>query len=175
MLLSDKIRQLRALEGSLRGLRRPLTKSEVSRLLQEENGETLSQAYLSQLEGGKRTHMTARTRALLAAFFKVHPGYLVSDPEGFETDLSSGALQEGRLDGWLEAAAQDLATADPELSVALRNLAGHPSTRKIILLLVRLTNHPDLLPRLLSAVEEDAGQSSGSENRISRKRSVDAS
>lgn len=187
MLLSEKIRHLRALEGNLRGVGRPLTKSELSRLLQEEHGETLSQAYLSQLEAGKRTHMTARSRALLAAFFKVHPGYLVSDPEGFGTELSTGGLEEGRLDGWLEAAAQDLTTADPEVAAALRDLAGHTSTRKIVLLLARLISHPELLPKLLEAVEMDevggnsrrpaalAARSTGSRNRKSRKRSVDAS
>lgn len=174
MLLSEKLKLLRSLEGNLRGLRRPLTKSEVSRLLAEEHGETISQAYLSQLESGKRQHMTARTRELLAAFFKVHPGYLVSDPEGFGTELATAPLLEGRLDGWLEAAAQDLEMSDPEVAAALRELAGHSTTRKIILLLARLAGHPELLPRLLSAVEEEDDDTPRAPSpRKSRKRSVE--
>ena len=41
----------------------------------------LSQSYLSQIESGARPHLTNTTRLLLAKFFKVHPGYLVDDPE----------------------------------------------------------------------------------------------
>ncbi len=39
---------------------------------------------------------------LLAKFFKVHPGYLVDDPEGYSTELISdlGALED-KLDLWL--------------------------------------------------------------------------
>lgn len=158
MILSEKIKLLRALEGSLRGMRRPLSKSEVSRLLQEELGESLSQAYLSQLESGKREHMTAHTRDLLARFFKVHPGFLVSDPEGFRTELTTSPLLEQRLDGWLEAAAQDLESQDPEVSTSLRSMAGHEATRKVILLMARLVSHPELLGRLAAAAEAETNE-----------------
>ena len=50
---------------------------------QERARKTISQSYLSQLESGARPHLTNATRMLLAQFFKVHPGYLVDDPEGF--------------------------------------------------------------------------------------------
>ena len=33
--------------------------------------------------------MTQSSRALLAKFFKVHPGFLVDDPEGYHTELTS--------------------------------------------------------------------------------------
>ena len=50
---------------------------------------SISQAYLSQIENGVRPHLTNATRMLLARFFKVHPGYLVDDPEGYHTGLVS--------------------------------------------------------------------------------------
>jgi hypothetical protein len=44
-------------------------------------------------QGGARPHLTNATRMLLAKFFKVHPGYLVDDPEGFHTELISDVRQ----------------------------------------------------------------------------------
>ena len=85
MKLSDKIRYLREVEGQLRGLGRAMTQGELVRAVREEMGVadgTLSQSYLSQIESGARPHLTNTTRLLLARFFKVHPGYLVDDPEG---------------------------------------------------------------------------------------------
>ena len=87
MKLGDKIRSLRAVEGSLRGLGRPLTQQELAESMRRELGQTLSQAYLSQIEGGSRPHLTHTTRMLLARFFRVYPGFLVDDPEGYTADL----------------------------------------------------------------------------------------
>src|ERR1700733_9352227 len=97
MKLGQKIRYLREVEGSLRGLGRPMTQLELVRALGAEVGKsgpgkgktdkskrkTISQSYLSQIENGTRPHMTQSSRALLAKFFKVHPGFLVDDPEGY--------------------------------------------------------------------------------------------
>ncbi len=106
--LAQKLEHLRYVEGTQRGFGRSLTKAEVHRLMRQELGaeQSISPAYLSQLETGARGHMTERTRSSLAAFYKVHPGYLVSDPEGFETELLSGvgdrdAAGGDRLTGWL--------------------------------------------------------------------------
>jgi len=78
--LGEKIRYLREVEGSLRGLGRPMTQLELVRAIREElakgrggEGKTISQSYLSQIESGARPHMTQSSRALLAKFFKVHP------------------------------------------------------------------------------------------------------
>ncbi|HWS83059.1 MAG TPA: hypothetical protein VN207_02235, partial [Ktedonobacteraceae bacterium] len=87
MNLAEKIKHLREIEGELRGLNRPMTQMEVVKAMQEELGESISQAYMSQLESSKRLHLTASSRSLLARFFKVHPGYLVSDPPDYSTDL----------------------------------------------------------------------------------------
>src|ERR1700694_4650946 len=99
MKLGEKIRYLREVEGSLRGLGRPMTQLELVRALREEIGKsgtkrnteksagkkrTISQSYLSQIENGARPHMTQSSRALLAKFFKVHPGFLVDDPDGYK-------------------------------------------------------------------------------------------
>src|SRR5215472_14190293 len=106
MNLSEKIKHLREVEGELRGLNRPMTQVEVVKAMKEELSETISQAYLSQLECNKRVHLTASSRDLLARFFKVHPGYLVSDPPDFSTDLLTD-MEDGsdRLNTWLMASA----------------------------------------------------------------------
>jgi transcriptional regulator with XRE-family HTH domain len=102
MRLGEKLRYLREIEGALRGRERELTQSEIVRLLKKEQGQAISQAYLSQIESGARPHLTNSSRMLLAKFYKVHPGYLVDDPEGYQEELMSdvGAL-ENKLDLWL--------------------------------------------------------------------------
>src|SRR5437870_11962561 len=112
MKLGEKIRYLREVEGSLRGLGRPMTQQEIVRAIHEELGKkrdksakkatTISQSYLSQIENGSRPHMTQSSRALLAKFFKVHPGFLVDDPDGYHAELTSDLrTTEGQLDVWL--------------------------------------------------------------------------
>jgi transcriptional regulator with XRE-family HTH domain len=108
MHLSEKIKHLREVEGELRGLNRPMTQMEVVKAMQEELHESISQAYLSQLEKGKRVHLTATSRDLLSNFFKVHPSYLISDPPDYSTDLLTD--MEGntdRLNTWLLASAAE--------------------------------------------------------------------
>src|SRR5258705_11960272 len=89
MTLAEKIRYLREVEGSLRGLNRPMTQQELLKAIKAETGGSLTQSYLSQIEGGKRPHITQSTRTLLAKFFKVHPGFLVDNPEGYHTEMTS--------------------------------------------------------------------------------------
>ncbi len=50
MKLGDKLRSLRAVEGSLRGLGRTMTQQELAAAMKREIGRGLSQAYLSQIE-----------------------------------------------------------------------------------------------------------------------------
>src|SRR5437868_15531965 len=102
MKLGEKIRYLRSVEGTLRGLGRDLNQAELARAIGKELKKNISQSYLSQIESGARPHPTNTTRMLLAKFFKVHPGYLVDDPEGYHTELISdfGALED-KLDLWL--------------------------------------------------------------------------
>src|SRR6266702_8762360 len=108
MNLSEKIKHLREVEGELRGYNRPMTQTEVVKAMQDELGESITQAYMSQLESAKRLHLTASSRDLLARFFKVHPGYLVSDPPDFSTDLLTDMAQESdRLSTWLTASAEE--------------------------------------------------------------------
>jgi transcriptional regulator with XRE-family HTH domain len=135
--LAEKLDHLRALEGQLRGLNRSMTKSEVARAMQSELGETLSVPYLSQIESGTRPHLTARSRELLARFFKVHPGYLVSDPEGFAESLGSPfGPGFGTLPEWLAARAEEQ-RGDPEVYEVLLQLASQPDPRATLLALGR--------------------------------------
>ena len=108
MNLSEKIKHLREVEGELRGLNRPMTQTEVVKAMQEELNESITQAYLSQLENGKRVHLTASSRDLLSRFFKVQPGYLVSDLPGYSTDLLTDMDYDAdRLETWLLASAEE--------------------------------------------------------------------
>src|SRR5713226_8408391 len=108
MNLSEKIKHLREVEGDIRGFGRAMTQMEVVRAMKEEMNETISQAYLSQLENGKRVHLTATSRDLLARFFKVQPGYLVSDLPDYSTDLLTDMDYEtDRLGTWLMASAEE--------------------------------------------------------------------
>ena len=121
----------------------------------------LSQSYLSQIESGARPHLTNSSRMMLARFFKVHPGYLVDDPEGYHTELTSDlrALQD-RLDLWLINGAEEFA-ADPEVSHALLLIARHHDTRKCLVLLGAILEAPELVERL-SEVLKPAGAPSSS-------------
>ena len=101
MTLGDKLRSLRAIEGSLRGLGRPLTQSEVVHAMKKELGRGLSQAYLSQIESGARPHMTNTSRDLLARFFRVYPGFLVDDPPGYSRELQSELRMADATDRFL--------------------------------------------------------------------------
>ncbi|MBX5451952.1 helix-turn-helix domain-containing protein [Thermogemmatispora sp.] len=110
--------------------------------MEKELGETISQAYLSQLESGKRVHLTASTRDLLARFFKVHPGYLVSDPPDFSTDLLTDVAEESdRLATWLEASAEEW-RAEPEIAGFFAALARTTDPRRYLALLSELLALP---------------------------------
>jgi transcriptional regulator with XRE-family HTH domain len=140
MELAEKLRRLRKAEGLRRGLWRAMTQHEVTRAMRQEIGVSLSQAYLSQLEGGRRVHLTNTTREALARFYHVHPGYLVSDPPGY-------------------AGAHD-APPPPDasaalLDVALARLASAPDPERALRLLDWLLR---LAPEELAALEERMGE-----------------
>src|SRR5271154_4418366 len=133
MSLGDKIRYLREVEGTLRGLDREMTQQEVVRALKREQKQSISQSYLSQIESGARPHLTNSTRMLLARFFKVHPGYLVDDPEGFQNELVSdlGAVED-KLDLWLISGAERFCR-DVDLHHALLTVAKHKDSRMCLI------------------------------------------
>lgn len=158
MNLGDKLRSLRAIEGSLRGLGRPMTQSEVVGAMKDEVGRGLSQAYLSQIESGARPHMTNTSRDLLARFFRVYPGFLVDDPAGFTRELQSELrMADTTVDSWLYAGA-DQFTADPQLESALLAIAEVPDSRRALLLLGEILRTPGLAERLMEVLEP-SGQS----------------
>jgi len=206
MTLGEKIRYLREVEGSLRGLGRPMTQLELVRAIAEEaegrkqvpfdsaqgkphrrfgpvrddkegagkggrrgagkgpskapskapsQTKTISQSYLSQIENGTRPHMTQSSRALLAKFFKVHPGFLVDDPEGYHAELTSDLrTMEGQLDVWLLQGSERFAS-DPEVSQVLIKAAREKDTRRCLLLLGAILDTPGLAERLLEALRPE--------------------
>jgi transcriptional regulator with XRE-family HTH domain len=153
MTLGTKLRYLREIEGTLRGLDRQVTQQEIVRSIKKELGQTISQSYLSQIESGARPHLTNSTRMLLARFFKVHPGYLVSDPEGYQTELISdlGAL-ENKLDLWLINGAQRF-RGDVDLNQALLQVARHEDSRLCLVLLGAIVDNPGLAERLMQVLK----------------------
>ncbi len=157
MDLAEKVKHLRSVEGELRGFSRPMTQIEVVKTMQEELGESISQAYLSQLESGKRVHLTASSRDLLSRFFKVHPGYLVSDPPDFSTDLLSAdlfpenELPADRLSGWLASSASEWID-DPPMQAFLTRLAGVDFPREYLRLFARMLDIS--LPTLESLLQD---------------------
>jgi transcriptional regulator with XRE-family HTH domain len=155
MRLGEKLRYLREVEGTLRGLDREMTQQEVVRALKKDLRQSISQSYLSQIESGARPHLTNATRMLLARFFKVHPGYLVDDPEGFHTELISDVRGiEDQLDLWLIDGAERL-RRDPEVSQALLTLARHADSRRCLLLLEAILDTPGLADRLFQVLRPE--------------------
>jgi len=155
MKLGEKIRYLREVEGSLRGLGRPITQQEMVKAVRQELRKSISQSYLSQIENGARPHMTQSSRALLAKFFKVHPGFLVDDPEGYHTELTSDLrTTEGQLDVWLLQGSERF-VSDPEVSDVLLKAAREKDTRRSLLLLGAILDTPGLAERLLEALRPD--------------------
>ena len=171
MKLSDKIRYLREVEGNLRGRGRAMTQQELVRAIEEsnkessqpksgnrKNGATISQSYLSQIESGARPHLTNTTRLLLAKFFKVHPGYLVDDPEGYNAQLMADIhTLEDKLDLWLISGAERF-RRDHELCEALLTLAQNKDSRRCLLLLEEVLKTPSLADRLLEVLRPETAK-----------------
>jgi transcriptional regulator with XRE-family HTH domain len=158
MTLGEKLRYLRLVEGTLRGLGREMTQAEISRAMKKEQGQSVSQAYLSQIEKGVRPHLTNTTRMLLARFFKVHPGYLVTDPEGFHEELTSDIRTlEDKLDLWLIHGAERF-SRDAEVGRALLAIAKCPDSRRCLLLLREILETPNLAERLLQVLRPEEGE-----------------
>jgi transcriptional regulator with XRE-family HTH domain len=156
MKLGEKLRYLREVEGSLRGMARAMTQQELARAIKAELKTSMSQSYLSQIESGARPHLTNTTRQMLAKFFKVHPGYLVDDPEGYHAELMSEArVLDDKLDLWLVNGAERF-PRDPELRKALLTLAKHPESRQCLLLLESLIETPGLVDRLVEVLRPTA-------------------
>ncbi len=152
MNLAEKMKHLREVEGDMRGFNRPMTQMEVVKAMQEELHESLSQAYLSQLESGKRVHLTASSRVLLANFFKVHPGYLVSDPPDYSTDLLTNMEEDtDRFSNWLGASAVEW-QADPTIFLFLQHLGSVEDPRQYLTFFEQLLDFPiDDLERIFAA------------------------
>jgi transcriptional regulator with XRE-family HTH domain len=165
MTLGEKVRFLREVEGTLRGLGRDVTQLEVVHEIRQKHGRSISQSYLSQIESGARRHLTNSTRLLLAKFFNVHPGYLVDDPEGFHNELTSDAgTLEDRLDLWLISGAERF-QRNADVSNALLAVARHPNSRQCLALLGAILETPGLAERLLPVLQTG---SKGASVRVAR-------
>jgi transcriptional regulator with XRE-family HTH domain len=152
MTLGEKLRHLRQVEGTLRGLGREMTQVEVAREIRRQGGQGLSQSYLSQIESGARRHLTSESRARLARFFRVHPGYLVDDPPGYHEGLGSDLKErEEGMDVWLMQGMERF-HRDRALRRALQRLAAQPDSRRWLLLLGEILESPALAARFRDAM-----------------------
>src|SRR5216683_1379417 len=159
--LYKKCQQLGIDLHSLRGLGRAMTQFELAQAMKREVGRGLSQAYLSQIESGARPHLTHTTRELLARFFRVYPGFLVDDPEGYTPGLQSELRAiDAKVDSWLFGGAEQF-TADPALQRALLTIAEHEDSRRAILLLAEILRTPDLAERLGEVLHPGNHQNGG--------------
>src|SRR5262245_7707023 len=155
MNLGAKLKYLREVEGTLRGLGRAMTQQEIVRSIKKISGKTISQSYLSQIESGARPHLTNATRMLLARFFKIHPGYLVDDPEGYSTELiSEVGVTESKIDLWLINGAERF-RRDTDLHEALVMIARHQDSRMCLVLLGAILENNGLAERLLQVLKPD--------------------
>jgi hypothetical protein len=90
---------------------------------------------------------------LLARFFKVHPGYLVDDPEGFSNELVSDlGAPEDKLDLWLISGAERF-SRDVDLHHALLTAAKHKDSRMCLILLGTILENPGLAERLMEVLK----------------------
>src|SRR5262249_46488300 len=145
MKVAAKLRVLRELEGLCRGHPRGLSKAETVKLIREELGERISLPYLSQLEAGKRGHMTNTTRLLLARFFRVHRGFLVDAPGEFQRQVGVPIpAPVDPFDGWLRAGALRF-RHDRLVAETLERLAGAPDRRKALRFLHQVLAMPVLM------------------------------
>jgi len=155
MTVGEKLRYLRTVEGALRGSDREMTQQAVVEAIEKELGRKISQSYLSQIERGQRRHLTNTSRMTLAKFFRVHPGYLVDDPDGFHTELMSDVRTlEDDLDLWLVGGAERF-SHDRDVSEALVKLAKHPDTRLMLALVSSILDAPELAERLLQVLRPE--------------------
>src|SRR3989440_10251514 len=154
MNLAEKIKHLREVEGDMRGLGRAMTQMEVVKAMLEEMDESITQAYLSQLENGKRVHLTASSRDLLSRFFKVQPGYLVSDLPDYSTDLLTDVDYDAdRLETWLLASAEEW-RSEPLIQKFFTSLANVEDPRHYIALFHELLDVPiDKLENIVQMIK----------------------
>jgi transcriptional regulator with XRE-family HTH domain len=149
-----------------------MTQQELVRAITKEMDESISQSYLSQIENGARPHLTNSTRMLLAKFFKVHPGFLVDDPEGYHTELLSDLRTvEDKLDLILINAAERF-PRDAELRQALLAISKHEDSRKCLVLLGAILETPGLVDRLLQVLKPSAGDGAAERAQQNNERSA---
>jgi len=97
--------------------------------------------------------MTSTSRELLARFFRVFPGFLVDDPEGYSRELQSELrMADATVDSWLYAGSEQFAK-DADLQRSLLAIAQEPDSRAAILLLGEILRTPGLAERLSEVLQ----------------------
>jgi len=148
MKLGAKLRYLREVEGTLRGLGRAMTQQEIVRSVKKELGKTISQSYLSQIESGARPHLT-NSRACCWRDSQGASG-LPRRRSGRLFDRAAFGRRRAReqLDLWLISGAERF-RRDLDLHEALVTIARHEDSRMCLVLLGAIIDNPGLAERLL--------------------------
>jgi hypothetical protein len=101
----------------------------------------------------------------------VHPGYLVTDPEGYSTELVSDVrVLEDKLDLWLIGGAERF-RRDPEVKHALLKLAKHPDSRRCLVLLGAILDTPEMVERLMQVLRPESPRADAAAAERNSKRS----
>ena len=149
MTLAQKLRQLRQLEGDLRGLGRELTQAELVRAIKTELGETISQSYLSLIEKGSRQAPVERIAAAPRAVLQGASRLSRQRPARISDRAHVGGRDDrdrGSIAGSLTARRASPTTR--RSAAALERLAAHAETRRCLVLLGEMISMPGLVDRL---------------------------
>ena len=160
MKLSDKIRYLREVEGSLRGLGRGDDAAGVAAGDQCRDGARRFRRALSfadrEWKRGRTLTNNARGCCWRSSSRCIR-ATLVDDPEGYHAELPVPDLGlEDKLDLWLIGGAERF-RRDPELRRALLAVAKHSDSRCCLLLLESILETPQLAERLLELLRPGVG------------------
>jgi len=101
---------------------------------------------LAESRMAPRPHLTHTTRELAGAgFFRVYPGFLVDDPEGYTPGLACRNLAriDAKIDSWLFAG-ESVQQPTRTVQRALLVIAEHEDSRRAILLLAEILRTPEL-------------------------------
>ena len=161
MTLGNKLRSLRAVEGSLRGLGRPMTQQELAAAMKREVGRGLSQAYLSQIESGTRPHLTHSTRDAAGALLPRLSRFPGGRSGRLHARVAVRASRRRRKDRFLAVCRRGTVCRRSGSWSALLAIAEHEDSRQALLLLAEILRTPGLAERLGEVLHPGKHQGSG--------------
>ena len=157
MTLGVKLRYLREVEGTLRGLGREMTQQEIVRALKQETGKSISQSYLSQIESGARPHLTNSDSHAAREIFQSASWIPGGRSRRFSNRTDFRAWERWKT-SWIcgSSTAPSDSARDVDLNQALLAVAKHQDSRMCLVLLGAILENPGLAERLLQVLKSPA-------------------